>query len=80
MEDYLRSMRSHIDEAAAAGANLMREANAYADKIKALKPVADQLEAVAKQVQDKQAELVTITDKLKEAHVLRANALKTLQD
>lgn len=73
MENYLKGMRSHLDEVATAASIIMREANGYVEKIKELKPLAEGLEKQVEEIRIKRAELVDIETRL-------ASARKSLKD
>lgn len=79
MQNHLQSMKNHIDEVAAAGAELMHEANGYAETIKTLQPIADKLAVVVAQVKQKQDELKVVEGKLEVANEAQARLLKMLQ-
>lgn len=79
MLETFQSIKSHLDEVAAALAEVTRKVTEYETRITELKPVADSLMDLADQVNAKKTELLDFETKLKAAQAQHRRLLETLQ-
>lgn len=79
MLETFASIKSHLDEVAAALSAVTRKVAEYEQQIAALKPVADSLMDIADQVNAKKSELAEFESRLKTAQAQHKRLLEALQ-